>query len=61
MFIWFGKERDKDNKGKSFFDFMIELLIELLFEEEVKVNLENSKKEVEEKVVVEVKILEIDI
>ncbi|KAK0391245.1 hypothetical protein NLU13_0746 [Sarocladium strictum] len=44
-----GKERDRDNKGKSFFDSTTEPPTEPLSEEEAKANLENSKREAEEK------------
>lgn len=45
--------RDKDNKDKSFFDTSIEPPTEPLSEEEAKANLENKRKEAEEKANVE--------
>lgn len=50
-----GKERDRDNKGKSFFDSTTEPPTEPLSEEEAKANLENSKREAEEKAAAEAK------
>lgn len=50
-----GKERDKDNKGKSFFDSTTEPPTEPLSEEEAKANLENSKREAEDKATAEAK------
>lgn len=50
-----GRERDKDNKGKSFFDSTTEPVTEPLSEEEAKANAENNKADVAEKTPAETK------
>ena len=55
------KDRDRDGKGKSFFDSTTEPPTEPLSEEEAKANLENSKREAEEKAAAEGKASESEV